>query len=65
MTVAIWIIAIIEVVRAIQNWIQIIDIKKNSDARDNAYSEFVKSLKMCDREFVQRMQEEFEKGEQE
>lgn len=60
MTIAIWIIAVCEVVRAIQNFVQIRSIQHDTSARDNAYAEFVKSLKMNDREFVLRMLQEFE-----
>jgi bifunctional pyridoxal-dependent enzyme with beta-cystathionase and maltose regulon repressor activities len=60
MTIAIWIIAVCEVIRAIQNMIQIMAIRHDTGARDNAYAEFVKSLKQTDREFVRRMLEEFE-----
>lgn len=59
MKTALWIIAICEVVRAAQNAIQLKAIKRDTGARDNAYAEFVKSLKMNDREFVKRMFEEF------
>lgn len=65
MKVAIWIIAVCEVVRAIQNWIQIASIRKDAKARDNVYSEFIYSIKQPDREWVRRVLEEFEKGEQE
>lgn len=61
MTTAIWIIAVCEVVRAIQNMVQIRSIKRDTSARDNAYAEFVKSLKSTDREFVKNMLREFEK----
>ena len=60
MTIAIWIIAICEIIRAVQNMIQILAIRKDTAARDNAYAEFVKSLKQSDREFVKRILEEFE-----
>jgi hypothetical protein len=59
MKTALWIIAICEVVRAVQNAVQLRAIKRDTGARDNAYAEFVKSLKMNDREFVKRMLEEF------
>ena len=59
MKIAIWIIAICEIIRAAQNAIQLKAIKRDTGARDNAYAEFVKSLKMNDREFVKRMLEEF------
>lgn len=67
MTIAIWIIAICEVIRAAQNMVQIMTIRHDTQGRDNAYAEFVKSLKQTDREFVRKMLEEFEKqeGEQE
>lgn len=60
MAIALWIIAVCEVVRAIQNFVQIRSIQHDTSARDNAYAEFVKSLKMNDREFVLRMLQEFE-----
>ena len=62
MTVSLWIIAIVEIIRAIQNHIQLTAIKRDTSARDNAYAEFVKSLKYSDREFVKRLLEEFEEG---
>lgn len=65
MIIAVWIIAICEVVRAIQNTIQLAAIRHDTSARDNAYAEFVKSLKSTDREFVRRMLEEFEKEDRE
>lgn len=61
MTVAVWIIAIVEVIRALQNAWQISMIKHDTGARDNAYAEFVKSLKSDDKEFVRQLLEEFEK----
>lgn len=61
MTVAIWLIVLIEAVRAIQNGLQLAMVRKDTGARDNAYEEFVKSLKQTDREFVKRMLEEFER----
>jgi len=63
MKIAIWIIAICEIIRAAQNAIQLKAIKRDTGARDNAYSEFVKSLKMNDRQFVERMLKEFERQE--
>lgn len=65
MKIAIWIIAICEIIRAAQNAIQLKAIKRDTGARDNAYAEFVKSLKMSDRQFVERMLKEFEKQESE
>lgn len=63
MIVALWIIAICEVIRVTQNMIQIMAIRHDTGARDNAYAEFVKSLKQTDKEFVKRMLEEFEREE--
>lgn len=65
MIYAIWVIAICEVIRAMQNMAQIAMLKHDTGARDNAYEEFVKSLKQTDREFVKRMLEEFEREESE
>ena len=65
MIAALWIIAVCEVVRAAQNTFQIVAIFHDTKARDNAYTEFVKSLKASDREFVERMLEEFKKNEDE
>ena len=65
MKTALWIIAICEVVRAAQNMVQIMTIKHDTKGRDNAYAEFIKSLKATDREFVRRMLDEFEKQEDE
>lgn len=61
--IALWIIAVCEVIRAVQNCIQIRAIQRDTSARDNAYEEFVRSLKMTDREFVKRTLEEFERQE--
>lgn len=60
MKIAIWIIAICEVVRAAQNAAQLYILHRDTGARDNAYTEFVKSLKMSDREYVERLLKEFE-----
>lgn len=63
MMIAIWIIAICEVIRALQNLMQIHMLKHDTGARDNAYAEFIKSLKQSDREYVRMMLEEFVKQE--
>lgn len=63
MKIAIWIIAICEIIRAAQNTVQLRAIRRDTGARDNAYAEFVKSLKMNDRQFVERMLKEFERQE--
>ena len=60
MIVAIWIIAVCEVIRAVQNMMQIAMVRKDTAARDDCYAEFVKSLKDTDKEFVEKMLREFE-----
>ncbi len=45
--------------------VQIMTIRHDTGARDNAYAEFVKSLKQTDKEFVKRMLEEFEREDDE
>lgn len=60
MTIAVWIIAVCEIIRAAQNMLQITMLKHDTGARNNAYEEFVKSLKETDNEFVRRVLEEFE-----
>lgn len=61
MLIVIWIIAIVEVIRALQNIIQLMAIRHDAAGRDNAYSEFIRSLKRTDKEFVREMLEEFER----
>jgi len=63
MIVAIWIIAICEVIRAIQNIVPIVVQVRNSKSQENVYSEFVKSLKKTDREFVDDLVKEWERQE--
>lgn len=65
MTIAVWIIAVVEIIRAVQNHIQLSAIRHDTSARDNAYSEFVKSLKRTDKEFVRQLLEEFDREERE
>lgn len=65
MKTAIWIIAICEVIRAAQNALQLLGFKNEKQMRENAYSEFVKSLKSTDKEFVKKMLEEFMNQEDE
>ena len=63
MTIALWVIAICEVIRIIQNAIQLLSIREGKAQRDNAYREFIKSLKATDKEIVKRLLEEFEESE--
>ena len=61
--IALIVIAICEVIRAAQNVMQLSMLKSDAGARDNAYAEFVKSLKSSDREFVRSLLQEFERHE--
>lgn len=63
MKTALWVIAICEAIRAVQNLLQLWMLKRDTGARENAYAEFVKSLKQTDKDFVRHMLEEFEGGE--
>lgn len=65
MTIAIWIIAVCEVIRAIQNIVPIVVQIRNSKSQENAYSEFIKSLKKSDKEFVADMIQEWQRQEEE
>ena len=61
MVVALWVIAACEIIRIAQNALQLRMYKSERPARENAYAEFVKSLKCTDSEFVRRLLEEFDK----
>lgn len=63
MTIALWIIAACEVIRAIQNAIQLAGMMRNHGLYKNATDEFVKSLKDTDKNFVRNMLEALEKEE--
>lgn len=65
MIIAIWIIAICELIRIAQNMIQLLAIKRDAKNKDNVYAEFIKSLRGTDRQFVRRTLEEFERMEAE
>ena len=60
---AIWIIAICEVIRLFYCQVQLSMMQRDNSKRENAYAEFIKSLKQDDKEFVRRMLEEYEKKE--
>lgn len=62
MEIAIWIIAICEVIRAAQNLVQIAMLRHDTGKRDDAYAEFVKSLKLSDREYVINLLERFKEA---
>ena len=61
MKAAIWVIAICEVIRMIQNFIQLWQINKSNgiEQMNRATDAFVKSLNRTDAEFVEEMLEKF------
>lgn len=67
MQVAIWIIAISEVIRLIQNSIQLVQMKiarkAEIELRKNLNNDFVRSLDKPNEEFVKKLLEEFLKQE--
>lgn len=63
MVTALWIIAICEIIRLIQNTIQLTNIISSKTLQRNAHEEFIKSLKKSDREFFKDLLNEFEKYE--
>ena len=63
MNTALWIIAICEIIRAAQNFLQIAITERDAASRGNVYSEFIQSLKHDDSEFVRRLLEEYERHE--
>lgn len=62
---ALIIIAACEVIRIIQNGIQLFVLLGERTQRKNAYQEFVESLKNSDGVFVRNLLEEFERAEKE
>lgn len=44
MTAALWIIAICEIIRILQNAYQLLMVKHDTESRDDTYSEFVRQL---------------------
>ena len=60
MLIAISVIAICSVIRIVQNGIQLYMLIRDTSARDNAYREFVKSLKKTDKQIVREFLREAE-----
>lgn len=58
MVIALWIIAICEVVRLIQNQLQLRSLWKSRSDTKNMQDEFIKSLTQTDREFAERFSKE-------
>ena len=65
MIYAIWIIAICEVIRAMQNMMQLMIARRQTMLNVRATDEFIQSLKKSDREFVREMLEAYERQESE
>lgn len=65
MTVALWIIAVCEVIRAMQNMMQLMMARHQTRLNVRATDEFIQSLKKSDREFVRDMLEAYERQESE
>ena len=61
MIVAIWIIAICEIIRAVQNAVQLMMMRGNQKPYETACDAFVQSIKKDDRERVLEVLEEFER----
>ena len=64
MTVALWIIAIVETIRMIEQSIQLKIIANDTGKRDNVYEELVKSFKASDREYVRNLLKAFDKQDE-
>ena len=64
MTVALWIIAIVETIRMIEQSVQLRLIANDTGKRDNVYEELVKSFKASDREYVRNLLEAFDKQDE-
>lgn len=65
MTIAIWLIAICEIIRALQNMLSLTMVKQDTSKRSNLYEEFIRSLKSTDKEFIHDLLKEFEKESEE
>ena len=63
MIIAIWIIAVCEVIRMLQNAMQLIMFRNDKGKRDNAYQVFIDTLKDNDREMVKKLLMEIDKRE--
>ena len=63
MTTALWIIAICEMVRMIQNGIQLYTILTERDKREICYDEILKSVSLPDEEIAERLMRKWEEDE--
>ena len=60
MTTALWIIAIVETIRMIEQSIQLKLIRDDQKPREEAYKEFIKSLKETDEQFARKFRDELD-----
>lgn len=63
MEIALWIIAIIEIIRMIQNTMQLMAIHREKDMRKNLNNQFIDSLKKDNKEFCEDLLKDFLKQE--
>lgn len=63
MIVALWIIAICEIIRIIQNTVQLLAIQFEKDMRQKAFDEYVASLHKMDEEFFRDLYEKAKENE--
>ena len=64
-TIALWLIVIIEAVRAAQNFMQLMMARRQTRLNVRATDEFIQSLKKSDKEFVRGILEAYERQESE
>lgn len=64
-TIALWLIVIIEAVRAAQNFMQLMMARRQTRLNVRATDEFIQSLKKSDKEFVREILEAYERQESE
>lgn len=55
MSTAIWMIAICEVLRILQNTIQLLMVRQQEKLKKDMYGEFAKSLSQTDTEFIKAL----------
>lgn len=63
MIIALWIIAICEIIRIIQNTVQLLAIRFEEDMRKKAFDEYVASLHKTDEEFFRDLYEKAKENE--
>ena len=61
MIIAVWIIAVCEIIRMAQNALQLMMMRENKKPYETACDAFVQSIKKDDRERVQEVLEAFER----